>query len=103
MRLVQAHLSQDDWQRLSVEHFEKPLTTRQLMRVAAWGLHELSPEGVERLRRGDPKGPVLILMWRLFLRPPFERREAGVLRFPGRRRRQGGALPPPLPGQGYTT
>jgi hypothetical protein len=81
MRLVQAHLTQDDWQRISVEHFEKPLTTRQLMRVAAWGLHELPPEGVERLRRGDPKGPVLILMWRLFLRRPFDRRERRAFRY----------------------
>jgi hypothetical protein len=81
MRLVQAHLTQDDWQRLSVEHFEKPLTTRQLMGVAAWGLHELSPEGVARLRSGDPKGPMLILMWRLFLRRPFERRERRAFRY----------------------
>jgi hypothetical protein len=81
MRLVQAHLTQEDWQRISVEHFEKPLTTRQLMRVAAWGLHELPPEGVERLRRGDPKGPVLILVGRVFLRRPFERRERRAFRY----------------------
>jgi hemerythrin-like domain-containing protein len=81
MRLVQTHLSQDDWQRLSVEYFEKPLTTRQLMRVAAWVLHDLAAEGVDRLRRGDPKGPVLIAMWRLFLRRPFERRERRAFRY----------------------
>jgi len=81
MRLVQAHLTQDDWQRLSVEYFEKPLTARQLMRVAAWVLHDLPPAGVDRLRRGDPKGPVLILMWRLFLRRPFERRERRAFRY----------------------
>ena len=81
MRLVQAHLSQDDWQRLSVEHFEKPLTKRQLLDVAAWALHQLPQEGVERLRRGDPKGPVLILTWRLFLRRPFERREQRAFRY----------------------
>jgi hypothetical protein len=81
MRLVQAHLSQEDWQRVSVEYFEKPLTTRQLLGVAAWGLHELPSEGVDRLRRGDPKGPVLILMWRLFLRRPFERRERSAFRY----------------------
>jgi hypothetical protein len=81
MRLVQTHLTQDDWQRLSVEHFEKPLTTRQLMAVAAWVLHDLSPEGVDRLRHGDPKGPLLILTWRLFLRRPFERRERRAFRY----------------------
>lgn len=81
MRLVQTHLSQEDWQRLSVEHFEKPLTKRQLMGLAAWVLHDLPAEGVDRLRSGDPKGPVLILLWRLMLRRPFERRERRVFRF----------------------
>jgi hypothetical protein len=80
MRLVQSHLSQDDWQRVSVEYFEKPLTARQLMRVAAWVLHDLPTSGVDRLRRGDPKGPVLILLWRLLLRRPFERRERRAFR-----------------------
>jgi hypothetical protein len=81
LQLVQTHLSRDDWQRVSVEYFEKPLTTRQLMRVAAWGLQDLPPEGVDRLRRGDSKGPVLILMWRLLLRRPFQRRERRAFRY----------------------
>jgi hemerythrin-like domain-containing protein len=81
MRLVQGHLSQDEWQRLSVEYFEKPLTTRQLLRVAAWCMQELPHEGVDRLRQGDPKGPVLILTWRLLLRRPFERRESRAFRY----------------------
>jgi hemerythrin-like domain-containing protein len=81
MRLVQTHLSQEDWQRLSVEYFEKPLTTRQLMRVAAWVLHDLPTEGVDRLRVDDPKGPTLVLLWRLFLRRPFERRERRAFRY----------------------
>ena len=81
LRLVQAHLSQDDYQRASFEYFEKPLTRRQLMRVAAWVLHDLPADWVDRLRRGEPKGPVLILMWRLFLRRPFERRERRAFRY----------------------
>ncbi len=81
MRLVQAHVTQDEWQRLSVEHFEKPLTKRQLLTVAAWVLSDLPTEGVARLRQGDPKGPVLIAMWRLFLRRPFEHREARAFRY----------------------
>jgi hypothetical protein len=81
LQLVQTHLSQDDWQRVSVEYLEKPLTTRQLMRVAAWGLQDLPPEGVDRLRRGDSKGPVLILMWRLLLRRPFQRRVRRAFRY----------------------
>jgi hypothetical protein len=81
MRLVQTHLSDADWRRVSVEYFEKPLTALQLMRVAAWVLHDLPAMGVDRLRRGDPKGPVLILLWRLFLRRPFERRERRAFRY----------------------
>ena len=81
MRLVQSHLTQDEWQRLSVEFFEKPLTARQLMRVAAWVLQDLPAEGVDRLRRGDPKGPTLIALWRLLLRRPFERRERRAFRY----------------------
>jgi hypothetical protein len=81
LRLVQAHLSQEDWQRVSVEYFDKPLTTRELMGVAAWALHGLPSDGVDRLRRGDPKGPLLILTWRLLLRRPFERRERRAFRY----------------------
>lgn len=81
MRLVQNHLSPVEWQRLSVEHFEKPLTKRQLLTVAAWVLHDLPSAGVDRLRHGDPKGPVLIGTWRLFLRRPFERRERRAFRY----------------------
>ena len=80
MRLVQTHLSEDDWQRLSVEYFEKPLTKRQLLQVAAWVLHDLPAEAVGRLR-GVPKGPVLIGVWRSFLRRPFERRERRAFRY----------------------
>jgi hypothetical protein len=81
MRLVQTHLSQAEWQRVSVEHFEKPLTKRQLLRVAAWVLQDLPPEGLDRLRRGDPKGPALIAVWRMLLRRPFARRERRAFRY----------------------
>jgi hypothetical protein len=82
MRLVQDHLTQDDWERVSTEYFEKPLTKRQLMRVAAWVLQDLPPDGVERVRRSAVNGSALILLWRLFLRRPFDRRERLAFRQP---------------------
>lgn len=80
MALVQRHLTQEEWLRISVEYFEKPLTSRQLLAVAAWVLHELPAEAVDRMRL-EPKVPLLILVWRLFLRRPFERRERRAFRY----------------------
>jgi hypothetical protein len=80
MRLVQRHLTQDEWLRISVEYFEKPLTSRELMRVAAWVLHGLPAEALDRMRT-EPKVPLLILVWRLVLRRPFERRERRAFRY----------------------
>lgn len=80
MALVQRHLGMEDWLRVSVEHFEKPLTARQLLRVAQWVLPGLPPEAIDRMR-AEPKVPTLILLWRLFLRRPFERRERRAFRY----------------------
>jgi hypothetical protein len=80
MALVQRHLTHEEWLRLSVEYFEKPLTTGQLLEIAAWVLHELPDEAVDRMRF-EPKVPTLILGWRLFLRRPFERRERRAFRY----------------------
>lgn len=80
MRLVQAHLTQAEWLDISVEYFEKQLTSRELMRLAAWVIHELPAEALERMRL-EPKVPLLILVWRLFLRRPFERRERRAFRY----------------------
>jgi hypothetical protein len=74
MALVQRHLTQEEWLSISVEYFEKPLTSRELMRLAAWVIHELPAEAVDRMR-SEPKVPLLLLVWRFFLRRPFERRE----------------------------
>jgi hypothetical protein len=79
MQLVQRHLTLDEWLRLSIEYFDKPLTARELLGVAAWVLHDLPTEALDRMR-SEPKVPTLILVWRLFLRRPFERRERRAFR-----------------------
>jgi hypothetical protein len=80
MALVQRHLTQEEWVRISVEYFDKPLSSRELVRLAAWVLHELPAEALDRMRF-EPKVPTLILVWRLFLRRPFERRERRAFRY----------------------
>jgi hypothetical protein len=80
MALVQRHIGPDEWQQISVEYFEKPASTALLMTIAAWVLHGLPDDAIDRMR-SDPKVPMLILMWRLFLRRPFERRERRAFRY----------------------
>ncbi|GAA3167866.1 hypothetical protein GCM10010531_20820 [Blastococcus jejuensis] len=80
LALVQRHLTQEEWLRVSVEYFEKPLTARQLLRVAQWVLPGLPDAALDRMR-AEPKVPMLILVWRLFLRRPFERRERRAFRY----------------------
>ena len=79
MTLVQRYLTQDEWQRVSVEYFDKALTTGELLGLAAWVLHELPDEALDRMRK-EPKVPPLLLAWRLVLRRPFERRERRAFR-----------------------
>jgi hypothetical protein len=80
MALVQRHLTQDEWLRISVEYFEKPLSSRELLGLAAWVMHDLPGEALDRMRT-EPKVPLLILVWRLALRRPFERRERRAFRY----------------------
>lgn len=81
MALVQRHLTQEEWTRISVEHFERPLSARELLAVAAWVLHDLPQEALDRMR-SEPKVPLLVVVWRLLLRRPFERRERRAFRYP---------------------
>ncbi len=80
MRLVQAHLSQADWDRIGTEYFDPAYSKREMLTLAAWVLHELPATAVARLR-ADPKGRPLVVLWRLFLRRPFERRERLAFRY----------------------
>lgn len=82
MELVQRHLTLEEWRRLSVEYFEKPLTPAELRELAAWLFHGLPAEALDRMRL-EPKVPLLIIVWRAFLRRPFERRERRAFRYVG--------------------
>jgi hypothetical protein len=79
MALVQRHLTQDEWLQISVAYFEKPASPALLMTIAGWVLHELPADVIDRMR-SDPKVPMLVLVWRLALRRPFERRERRAFR-----------------------
>ena len=78
--LVQRYLTQDEWLRISVAYFEEPLTARELLGIAAWVLPGLPTQALDRMRT-EPKVPLLILVWRLALRRPFERRERRAFRY----------------------
>ena len=80
MRLVQGHLSQADWDRIGTEYFDPAYSKREMLTLAAWVLHELPPTALSRLR-ADPKVRRLVVLWRLFLRRPFERRERLAFRY----------------------
>ena len=79
MAILQRHLSHADWERVGREHFEPHYTPRDLLAVAAWVLHELPPSAVARVRE-QHRGRVLVAIWRLFLRRPFERGERRAFR-----------------------
>jgi hemerythrin-like domain-containing protein len=80
MPILQAHLTQAEWQRIGAEHFDPAYSRRELLTLAAWVLHELPASGHDRLRR-IPKGTSLLVLWRLFLRRPFQRRERRAFRY----------------------
>lgn len=80
MRVVQEYLTQADWDRITEEDFVQPLPRRELLLTAAWVLHELPRDAVARLR-SEAHGPMLLALWRLFLRRPFERRERRAFRY----------------------
>jgi len=79
MALVQHHLTQEDWEEMVREHFDKGQTPKDLVRVVPWAVHGLSREQVKQV--GGSAGPVLVLAWRLFMKRPFERRERAAFRY----------------------
>jgi hypothetical protein len=82
LRLVQAHLSQADWDRMDKEHFQAEHTFADLLRLAPWVLHGLPTTAVERLK-ATRDGRVLVALWKLLLRRRFERRERVAFRYVG--------------------
>jgi hypothetical protein len=80
MVVLQRHLRQQDWDRAGKEHFEPHYAKRDLPLLVAWLLEGVPPVGIERMEV-QPSGRFLVLLWRLVLRRPFERRERRVFRF----------------------
>ncbi|MFF5225359.1 nitroreductase/quinone reductase family protein [Dactylosporangium sp. NPDC000521] len=64
MALVQAHLTQHDWERLDKEHFAPQYGARDVPAVLAWVMHGLPPHAVRRI----PGGPVLRAVGGLLVR-----------------------------------
>jgi hypothetical protein len=79
MTLVQRHLTQEDWEDMVREHFDKDQTPRYMARVLPWAAHGLTPAQIQQI--GGSAGKVLVLAWRLFLKRPFERRERAAFRY----------------------
>lgn len=80
MTILQRHLRQEDWDRVGKEHFEPHYARRDLLVLAAWLLKGVPPAAVARLSQ-QHSGRVLVLVWRLVLRRPFERRERRIFRY----------------------
>jgi len=80
LRLVQAHLTQERWDRMEQEHFAGKQSPRELLDIVGWVLHDLPEEGVQRMRSA-PRGTVLLVVWKGFLRGRFARRERRAFRY----------------------
>ncbi|MEI8412373.1 MULTISPECIES: hemerythrin domain-containing protein [unclassified Kribbella] len=80
MALVQRYLVDADWHRLEKEHFKPAYGPRDIPFVASWGLHELPAEHFGRVR-DSMAGRPMELVWRVFWRRPFERRERVAFRY----------------------
>lgn len=78
--LVQRYLVQDDWDRLEKEHFKPAHGPRDLPFLAAWVLYQLPAEHLAQVR-DSMAGRPMELVWRLFWRRPFERRERIAFRY----------------------
>ena len=74
MAILQRYATPEDWARVGKEHFDPAYGPRLLLAVIPWLLHRLPAEAVDRLVKEDG-GRALLLLWRLVLRRPFERRE----------------------------
>ncbi|WP_188187468.1 hemerythrin domain-containing protein [Nonomuraea sp. SYSU D8015] len=79
MALVQRYLTHADWESLEEEHFKSAYGPREMPFVASWALYRLPEEHFTRVR-DSMAGRPLEVIWRLFWRRPFERRERAAFR-----------------------
>ena len=79
MALVQRHLTQADWDHVEHEHWKKDTTPAYTARVVPWVVHGLTSAQVKQV--AGSAGPALPVVWRLFLKRPFERRDRAAFRY----------------------
>lgn len=77
MALVQAHLTQADWERVEKEHFQAAYGPGDIPFVVAWTLKGLPPAG---LRAARALGGLPIRILALVTGPAFRRRERAAFR-----------------------
>ncbi|GAA4715304.1 hemerythrin domain-containing protein [Phytohabitans rumicis] len=80
MALVQRHLTPADWERVGKEHFASAYRPRDIPFMVPWVLAGLSAAERTRIRAAVPRP--LAILWRLFWRRPFERRERAAFGYP---------------------
>ncbi len=78
LALVQRHLSQQEWHALDKE-FAKDYKPSDILLALPWALHEV-PAGLWQPVRGFIGAPMVVI-WRLTLKGPFERRERRAFRY----------------------
>jgi hypothetical protein len=78
MALVQAHLVQADWDHLEETHFKAKVKPRDMLFSVPWVMHRLPAEVVRQLVGSRRE---LAVVWKVFLRPRFERRERAAFRY----------------------
>jgi hypothetical protein len=81
MAIVQAYATVEDWHRVEQEHFRTAYGLRDTLRAVPWVMHEVPAAVLAELSAADPSLRTFLIVWRLFLRRPFERRERRAFRY----------------------
>ena len=79
MALVQRHMTQQDWDHMVHEYFDQGVTVRDQVQTLPWAAHGLGPAHVEQV--AALAGRAVVVVWRLLLKRPFERRERAAFRY----------------------
>ncbi len=78
LALVQQHLTREEWHAMDKE-FAKDYKPADILLALPWALHEV-PAGLWQPVRGFIGAPMVVI-WRLTLKGPFERRERRAFRY----------------------
>ncbi len=79
LAIMQRHVTQADWLKIDAEHFKPHFPPRVMLAAIPWIMHGLSADAQRACVRSGG-GTVVGLVWRLFLRRPFARRERAAFR-----------------------